>query len=51
MVTHVFLEGAVVPEGVVSLGRQATVPTVKAVGCTVALEGGVEPRAVGSLVL
>ncbi len=51
MVVHIFLEGAVVPEGVVTLGGQTLVPTVEAVGCTVTLDGGMEPGAVGGLVL
>ena len=43
---HVFLEWAVVAEGIVSLGQQLSVRAVEARWLTVAFEGGVEAAAV-----
>src|SRR6266851_4351759 len=43
---HVFLEGAVIPKGIVAFGGQLAVRAVEAHQVTVALEGGVEAVAV-----
>jgi len=48
---HVFLEGTVIPKGMVALVGHAAVATVEAAQCAVTFKGGVEPGAVGSLVL